>query len=641
VSPLADCGRAGSDDGDRPADHGALTSAYRRRLFWVLGGAALVVVAFAGWRVLEVAQDLRAAKDLIDDASQALTDGDLVEARRALGQAEELVLDANDGLRTSASLGVLRWLPGIEQNLRGIEESVALAATVVHGGGRIIDVAAPLQSDAGRLEVSLSGGSIPLEAVSAARAEIDALSVELAPALVKPRPSFLLRPVSDLRRDVYTEAASRSRQLRVLDRGLEVLTELAGATGPRRYLIAVANTAEMRGSGGMILNYGVLEGRDGTIDLAEFGRIDELALRAPVSSELVPADYLERWDGFEPLRRWRQANLAGDFTVTAPVLEAMYAAATAQPVNGVIQIDPHGLAAILEGVGPVTVPEVGEVSSENVVALTLNEAYFRFPNVEDRADVLGDVAEAAFQKLVDGEYPSLRPLAESLAAAVEGRHLLMHTTRSDAQAAVVAFGADGSYPAVDGTDSIALTVQNLAGNKLDYYLDSSLELTGSLPEGEPGALSATVTLTNTAPPGSTTPAYIFGPLPRSALGAGVVRSLVTLYLPLGASLEDASGDPLVEPAVGGAEAGRPFASFTVDVPAGERREVTLTLATAPPPRDARQVLVAVPSPRVRPTVLRMNIDVQGGPLRGDVELNRSWIIAPGERPVPLRAPLYR
>ena len=43
----------------------------------------------------------------------------------------------------------------------------------------------------------------------------------------------------------------------------------------------------------------------------------------------------------------------------------------------------------------------------------------RFPGVEERSDVLGDVAEAAFRRLVEGEIPSLRTLATALVDAVD------------------------------------------------------------------------------------------------------------------------------------------------------------------------------------------------------------------------------
>ncbi|MGH9275786.1 MAG: DUF4012 domain-containing protein [Acidimicrobiales bacterium] len=601
-----------------------------------VGFAARCAYVLAG-----TARDLDEAEELIDQAVRSLGDGEVADARSTLARAQELVLSANESLRGSIELEALGLLPVAKQNLRSIEDSVALAAMLVHGGGRILHESIPLESEDGTLEVSLSDGTIPLDSVERARHEIEALRTEMAPVLREAPSRYLLEPVSRMRQEVYERASERDEQLDVLGRGLALLSEIAGGNGPRRYMLAVANTAEMRGSGGMILNYGLLEGTRGTIDLTEFGRIDEIPVDAAVSAEVAPADYVARWDGFEALRRFRQANLAGDYTVVAPVLEALYAQATGIPVHGVIQVDPQGLAAILEGVGPVTVPELGVVTADNVVQLTLNEAYIRFPDVEQRSDVLGDVAEAAFRKLVDGDFPSLRGLAEAIVAAVDGRHILMHATASTVEADLTAFGADGAYPDVEDGDSFALTAQNLAGNKLDYYLDTDLRLSGSRPADAFGAIEAEVTLTNTAPSGVTQPQYIFGPGPGpTAVPAGVLRSLVTLYLPLGTTVEGVSGDATVEPTSSGTEDGRGYVSFIVDVPAAQARTVGLTLRLAPRPPGPHELIV-VPSPRVRPTSLDVDVRAGADRIRGRVALDRAWRFSTESEPVEIVAPALR
>ncbi len=615
----------------------------RRRGLATIGVLLLVAVSgLSALRLATAATDLRAAEERIDVAAAALADGRLADATRALDDAQARVLRANETLRSSVSLGLVGWLPAVRQNLQSLEESVALATVVVHGGGRILRAAEPLQSPDGTLEVSLSDGTIPLDAVSESQELITRLTAQMAPALRADDPPLLLPPVREVRDAVRAEAEARHEQLEVLGRGLELLRQLAGGDGPRRYLIAVANTAEMRGSGGMILSYGVLEGRDGVIDLAEFGDIDELAVPGPVAPELVPSDYLARWDGFDALSRFRQANLAGDFAVVAPVLEAMYTSASQLPVSGVIQVDPDGLAAILAGVGPVTVPPLGEVTADNVVDLTLNEAYIRFPDVDARTNVLGDVAEAAFRRLVDGEHESLRGLAEALARAVDGRHILMQASASSAQASVDAFGADGAYPSVDDAgDVFAMTAQNLAGNKLDYYLDTHLALAGDRQAGELGALEVSITLTNTVPADGSLPRYIVGPGPGDAgLAAGTIRSLVTLYLPVGTEVGGASGDPTVEPVASGTEAGRPYAAFIVDIPAGAARTVQLGL-TLPPRPGGHYELHLIPTPRVRPTTAEVELRTEAGAIRGSVELDRRWVLRPDDDPQVLPAPVFR
>lgn len=616
----------------------------RRSRALVVALAALLLAVVAGATVVDVVRigrDVRTVEGLVDDAAEALRDGRLADARRALGDAQTRIARSNDALHTSLGLSVLRIVPGVGANLRVLESSIDLAAVVVHGGRRILDLSSPLESPDGTLEVSLSSGTVPLDAIEAAQREIAHLLAQLGEVRHDQRSWALLPPLARAHDAVLAEADERTRQLRVLHRGLGILQHLVGGDGPRRYLIAVANTAEMRGSGGMVLSYGVLEGRDGTLELPTFGDIDDLAVPGPLDRSLVPDDAAARWDGFGALERFRQANVAADFTVVAPVLEELYRTATRLPVDGVIQIDPSGLAAVLAGIGPVEVPGLGVVDADNVVALTLNEAYVRFPDVEERTEVLGDVAEAVFRRLVDGDFPSLRPLAEALVGAVDARHLLVHAASPTLQAHLAAFGADGALPDLDGPDAVALTAQNLSGNKLDYYLDTHLELAGTRPADRVGEVSATVTLTSTAPPGVTRPRYVFGPGPGAdPEPAGTLRSLVTLYLPLGASVADVAGDALVEPVASGTEAGRPYVTFTVDVPAGETRRVHLDLRLAPRPGGDYELLL-VPSPRVRPTTARVDLDTGEGRVAGEVVLDRTWRLVDGAAPAPVPAPIHR
>ncbi|MEQ1785421.1 MAG: DUF4012 domain-containing protein, partial [Acidimicrobiales bacterium] len=587
----------------------------------------------AALRLRSAADDLERAQGLVDTAAVALADGRLGDAEAALLQARGFVVAANGELYGGAEIDLLGALPVSSDNLESLRSSVGLAATVIDGGERILRTSQPLESSDGSLEVPLAEGAIPLATVASARREIESLSSAL-PTQPPASSRFLLGPVEELRDRVWAEADRRRAQLDVLGRGLSLIEELSGGNGDRRYLIAVANTAEMRGSGGMILSYGVLEGRDGDFALPAFGRIDEIALPAalePADVPGLPADYLARWDGFDPLLRWRSANLSADLTVVGPVMEAMYARATGQDVDGVIQIDPAGLAAILEGTGPVQVAELGVVTADNVEALVLNEAYIRFPGIDERSDVLKEVAEAAFRRLVDGQYDSLRPLAESLVAAVDGRHLMMHASKPRVEGTIRSFAADGALPDPTLLDSVHLSVQNVSGNKLDYYLDTSLQLTGERPGGQLGHLQAEVVVTNTAPPGATSPVYIFGPF-NADQQVGLYRGTVTVYLPAGTSLAGVAGDPVRNAPILQSEAGRAVVSWSVDVPAGESRRLVLDLELAPAVPGAYQ-LVLVPSPRVRPTTIGVDIATDQGRVRGEVVADRPWVLLPEQPPI--------
>ena len=626
-----------------PAPRRRLSRAARRRLrLALLGVGALVLVLglASGFRLFQAGRHLRAAEQLLEDAGDLVEQGRIAEARSALDRATGRLAGASRALDNKPELDVLKPLPVLGDNLEELREAVGLASQLSAGGSRILAAAEPLQAADGSLEVPLRDGALPLDAVRAVQRETELLVSSLPSADdLDDDPGLLLGPVDRVRDRVLEEVERRRSQLRSLSDGLALIEDLSGGQGQRYYLIAVANTAEMRGSGGMILNYGGLIGRDGDFALTEFGRIDEVALDAPLDRKFVPdlpEDYLRRWDGFDPLLRWRNATLAADFTVVAPVLEAMYGAARGVAVDGVIQVDPVGLAAILRGVGPVQVAELGQVTADNLVPLVLHEAYVRYRGIERRSDVLRDVAEAAFEKLVTGQYQSLRPLGEALLEAVHGRHLQVHARQASTQERLAAFRATGALPPLDGPDAYHLTVQNVSGNKLDYFVDTEVGISGDAGPGRPRAVRAEVQVHNTAPAGVSDPPYIFGPFNEDQ-EVGLYRGVVTLYLPRGATVVDVSGDAPRDPAVVLTEDGRPLVSYTVDLPAGEAHHVTIEL-TLPPRRDRDYELLAVPSPRVRPTTFRVDLDTGDGRLQAEVPLDRTWRLREAAEPQAVTGP---
>jgi hypothetical protein len=606
----------------------------RPGLRWALLCVGVIVVFFvamaalAAVRLRSVAGDLRAARDTLQRVQVELENGQLGAARQDLAVSQARLNRATGNLYAALPFDFVDWVPVVSQNLRSLRHSVGLAYTIVSGGSSVLADASSLQGPTGKLEVSLTQGGVPLDVLTRASAGLAVLANELPTPNQRPSTALLLGPVARMQNEVFDEAAGRRSQVVNLARAIDLLDDMAGANGPRRYLIAVANTAEERGSGGMILAYGELDSGRGQFTLGSFGGVDDIPVsKAPAST--LPADYRARWDGFSFLTNWRQANLGADFPTLAPTLVSMYNEVTNLPVDGVIQIDPAGLAAILKGIGPVDVPGVGTVTADNVVDITLHQAYLDHPDRSERQDVSADVAKAVFHQLLSGTYTSLRPLATALADAVAGRHLQMWTSHAAAQSDVVFFDADGALP-TPGAPAFSLVVQNTSQNKLDYYLDTSLGLSGSRPATANGRLDATVTLQNTAPPDGTNK-EVFGPN-GAGQQRGWYRGIVSLYVPTSTNLVGVDGDATVSDPSVFTEGGHEVISYEVALPPGGRSHVVLHLGLLPR-GNAPPLVLLVPQPRVRPTNAIVDVDFGGQQVRRSLQLDRSYLLAPGTPPL--------
>jgi hypothetical protein len=605
----------------------------------VVAGLVVLLALLAGYRIVRAGQDLRRAERLLTRAGEAIEAGRVRDGNALLEQATDRLGRAGRALDGHLEVDALKAVPLLGSNVRAVRRSITAASHLTIGGSAILDAAEPLERPDGRIDVPLRGGQVPLATIQDVQQAVADLSRTLADDRDLPGSSrFLVGPVRDLHRRVADELRSRRAQVEVLDHALGLLTDLAGGNGSRAYLIAVANSAEMRGSGGMILSYGGLAGSAGTFALTDFQRIDALKLPGPLPLSAVlglPADYLQRWDGFDPLELWRNANLAADFRIDARVLEAMTYAASGISPDGVLQVDPIGLAALLRAVGPVEVPEIGTVDADQLVPLVLHDAYVRYEGIERRSDVLKDVAQAAFDRLLTGQYDSLRELGSALAEAAQGRHLMLHAIDPAVEAHARALGADGSLPDLDGTPAFHLTVQNVSANKLDYFVDTAVGLSGDVARG---TVRAEVLIRNDAPAGASEPKYIFGPFDGSQ-AVGLYRGVVSLYLPRGATLVGVSGDPPRSPPIKVSEDRRPIVSWTVDLPAQAASHVVLDLRLPPGRTDGEYQLAVVPSPRVRPTALRVDLAAPGGRIRASVDLDRTWRLRPDRRPQAVAGPV--
>jgi hypothetical protein len=208
------------------------------------------------------------------------------------------------------------------------------------------------------------------------------------------------------------------------------------------------------------------------------------------------------------------------------------------------------------------------------------------------------VAKVVFQQLVTGSYASLKTLGQALYQTGLERHIIFWSNRPTAELSAQYFGASGALPEPDQTDYALLTVQNFGKNKLDYYLDTSLQLAGDRPAGDTGHVTATITLSNTAPTRGVS-AYIFGGEFAGQV-PGRYDGVVSLYLPSGSTLVGSSGDePSLAPVLT-TELGRTVVAFGMNVPAGQSRTLTLNLTLPPRPSSAYGIVVE-PIPRVRPT----------------------------------------
>lgn len=438
-----------------------------------------------------------------------------------------------------------------------------------------------------------SGDTVALGSLAAAAGPLRAVrdSVTRSEARVAALPSSgVLDAVARARVELLGELAALRGTATSAATAVELAPAMLGRDGTRRYFVAILNNAEMRGSGGLLGAYGILEATDGRLRMRELGTNALLRNTARPAVDLGP-EFAGRYRRFASDSYWVNANMSAHFPYASRVWTALWRETRGERLDGTLALDPVALAAILRVTGPA-----GEVTADNVVDLTERQAYVRFARDNDARDrYLQRVARASYQKAVSGAGDTAA-LLRALAAAAGERHLQVASEHA-AEAALLASTPIGGALPPDGTRPyVEVLAQNAGGNKLDYYVRRSVTYTRS---GDEATIE--VRLRNDAPAGL--PPYVSNRLDLPGLKApveGQQRLYVSVYTSVGGGLLGASLDGAELAMESETELGHPVFSAFLDLDPGDERVLVLRVRepVGGPPVVRRQPVVVPDTLRV-------------------------------------------
>jgi hypothetical protein len=283
----------------------------------------------------------------------------------------------------------------------------------------------------------------------------------------------------------------------------------------------------------------------------------------------------------------------------------MWAQQTGTSVDGVIAMDPVALSYMLGAVGPITMPDGEVITKDNVVELTESTAYARFPTDQSaRQKYLQDIANAVVKKMT-GRVESPRALLDALGRAVTERRIAMWSSSPAEQTLLEETPLAHVIPD-DPAPYAEVVINNLGGNKLDYYLRREIEYAADGCDGDTRKSTVTIRLENTAAPDKSLPDYVAssaGVLPQIPIDipSGTMLTSVRLVATQGAKLSSVLANGQRAPAFTGTERGHPSFEVQVAIPPGQSGELSFQLSepTAPgAPRVPIQPLLDSVTPEI-------------------------------------------
>jgi hypothetical protein len=495
-------------------------------LLWLL--AAALQLGAAATALREAAAAMPAAREAV--ASQQLE-----ASRDAVGTLRTESRTAAGHLR-SPFVAPFRLLPVVGADLR-VATDLAVASADL--GDAVEVVLTTLDKLPGGLAaLAPRGGRLPVDALEQLAPPLRLAAAAKAAAAERVgagAPSGRIAPVSDAHSTALDLLEPLADQLDLTARLAGELPWLLGADGPRTYLFAASTPAALGGTGGFLGSISLLTIDEGRLTFGDFeatNRLENLprgALPPPVEEDAA------RWDRYGGTGAWLTLNRSPHFPAAASAMQRLWEATRGDPLDGMIVADPFALEALLELAGPQQIPDLGTIDADQVVAYVSNEAYDDFddPN-EERKEVLGAVAAAAFNGFLESAEEPGADVVTRLGALVDGGHLLVHATDTSVQETLVAAGAAGELG--DGhSDLLSVVLNSGTASKVDFYAERRITHKVSLRADGSARSELELRLRNEAPT-SGVPSYVIGPNnPRLEAGDNLVN--VSVYGGTGADFD--------------------------------------------------------------------------------------------------------
>ncbi len=480
-----------------------------------------VATVAAGGGIADGVEGARAGADLVRDGEHAAAADRFVRADRDFDSASS----ALGGILTRPA----RAVPVLAQHVEAM-------STAADEGGRLVSAAADAASTAPYQDLKASDGQVDLVQVERMQepvADLDEALQQAGAAVADAQSPWLVRPVADGLADLEEEIGSIAPEAALADDALQVAPGLLGADGPRRYLVLFTSPAESRFLGGFTASYGVLSAVDGKVDLVVDGKVSDLAASSDYRDRSIEGqdEFVTRYGRLSPERYFQNLTASPDMATTAEVSASLFEQTTGTSVDGVVVVDPFGLAALLELTGPIEIPDrAAPLTSSNTARYLLLDQYLEEDDRAERKERLEDVGRETFDALTSRELPGPRTLGDVLGPVVDEKRLMFHPFEDDELALMEDLGVDGTFARSEGADLLSFRTSNAEANKLDTFLDRTVTYDATYDADTGGVrATATVVLTNRAP-ATGLPDYVAGTgedIPR-----GTTRLYTSLYSPL-------------------------------------------------------------------------------------------------------------
>jgi len=243
--------------------------------------------------------------------------------------------------------------------------------------------------------------------------------------------------------------------------------KLLGEKVPHRYLVLLQNNHELRGTGGFIGSYLIIDVNDGKITKTDShdvyqtdGQLTEVVDPPPGIAKIVDRLFM------------RDANYSPDFPTSAKEIMWFLEASKGPSVDTVIALDQSVVEKVLDLTGPLALPNFPfQIRSDNFNLLL---SYFIESKMNGEASpkqILFELIPVFQEQLFQINH--FEELYKILANFIESRHIQLYSIDPNIQHLSDRLSVDGSIiPPNPNIDFLSIVTTSIGGNKSDGYIHS-------------------------------------------------------------------------------------------------------------------------------------------------------------------------
>jgi Protein of unknown function (DUF4012) len=564
-----------------------------RRRGLLLGGALFVMlISWVGVRGLLAREHLLKARSEVAQLQSAITAGQTGDLAARLAQIRREA-GAARGLTSDPVWSALSRVPYLGSTLEATGRVTAAVDQVAN------QVLPPLVQATDMIQPSTlrqPDGALKLARLSAALPDLRASSAALSSARDRLRStpsSGVVSAITNARQALSRSLDGLAGSLDTAYRAARIAPEMLGADGARRYLVMFLTPAEARGTGGFAGSYAVVRFDHGKLTTERSGSNEDFK-DAPSPVVDLGLDFNSRYAQIESAQDYGNANFTPNFPWAAEIWAKLWERQSGEYIDGVIAVDPIALGYLLAVTGPVTLSSGEVITADNAARWSMSDSYRIYAKDQPlRKKLAAELSELTLSRL-SSSHIDLTQLLKVMGRAAGERRLLLWSARPAEQALIAGTPAAGELPDAPGPFA-DLVLLNGGGDKLDYYLERSLDYRVTSCTPQLRSVRVSFTLTNLAPK-SGLPAYVTVRSDHRIVPVGQSRVFADLFLAHGAVLKTWNLDGKRITARLSTERGHSVVEFDLELPPGQSRTVTASITE---PQSQRSLVIPV-QPLARP-----------------------------------------